>query len=322
MQPSAKPKLYGLSVLVLLASATLGPCMAEEPKPVRLLMNWFAQADQSGFWQAQVDDAGKDKGIKIVTLQGGPRIQTIPQVAAGQAEFGVANADDVLLARMRGAPVRAVFVSMDYVPYTLVYHPDPAVKSITDLKQKTFAVSLGIANWEWLKQQYGLQGVKEIPVTGDLSLFKADPNMVQQGYFLYLPARMTAAGIPNAQFKVVDLGYRPYVTLFTTDEMIEKNPELVRNTVAAVKTSWSNFMKDPSEIKSYILNMNNQIPPDIHDLAVKGLIANLLPTDHSKIGCMTDDRWEETGRQLKEVKFLPEEFDVKKAYDRSLVPLC
>jgi NitT/TauT family transport system substrate-binding protein len=310
--------ITGTALVALLTT----PALAQEQKPVRLLMNWFAQADQSGFWQAQIDDAGKDKGLKITTTQGGPKIQTIPQVAAGQAEFGVSNADDILLARLRGAPVRAVFVSMDYVPYTLVYHPSPDIKSITDLKQKTFAVSLGFAYWEWLKKQYGLQGAKEIPVSGDLGLFRNDLNMVQQGYSLYLPGRMSAAGIANAQFKVADLGYRPYAVLFTTDDLIAKNPDLVRNTVAAVKASWANFMKDPTKALAAEQALNNQIAPDIADLAAKDLIAELLPHDPAKIGCMIDARWDEITRQLQDVKFLPPEFDVKKAYDKSWVPGC
>jgi NitT/TauT family transport system substrate-binding protein len=306
----------------LLALTHVSSALAQEQKPVRLLMNWFAQADQSGYWQAQIDDAGQNYGLKLTTTQGGPKIQTIPQVAAGQAEFGVGNADDILLARLRGAPVRAVFASLNYVPYTLVYHPSAEIKTITDLKQKTFAVNIGFAYWEWLKKKYGLQGVKEIPVSGDLGLFRADPNMVQQGYSIFLPGRITAAGISNAQFKVADLGYRPYDILFTTDEMIQKNPELVRNTIAAVKASWSNFINDPAKSKPLILSLNNLVTPEVHDTAVKEMIADLLPRDHSKIGCMTDERWEEIGQQLKDVNFLPPEFDVKKAYDKSWVPGC
>jgi len=306
--------------LLLLGCAV--PAAAQEPKKVRLLMDWFAQANQSGYWQAQIDDAGKDKNIKITTLQGGPKIQTIPQVASGQAEFGVGNADDILLARLRGAPVKAVFVSMDYVPYTLVYHPNPAVKSLADLKGKTFAVNIGFAYWEWLKKKYDLAGSREIPVSGDLTLFKSNPNMVQQGYSIFLPARMTEAGIPNDQIKVADLGYRPYAVLFTTDELIAKDPQLVRDTIAAVKASWSSFLKDPSKSKALELELNKQITPAVHDAAVKELAASLLPRDHSKIGCMTDARWNEIAKQLQEVNFLPASFDATKAYDKSFVSGC
>ena len=109
------------------ALAVTAPVAAQDAKPVRILTNWFIQPDQAGYWQAQQDNLGKEAGIKIAVQQGGPRIQTVPQVASGQAEFGIGNADDVLLARMRGAPVRAVFAHLDHVPYTLVYHADPAV---------------------------------------------------------------------------------------------------------------------------------------------------------------------------------------------------
>jgi NitT/TauT family transport system substrate-binding protein len=316
-----------LKSAIVLAALNAGSAMpaaraADEPKPVRLLMTWFAQADQAGFWQAQLDGFGKDGGIRIAVQQGGPKIQTIPQVAAGQADFGLGNADDVLVARMRGAPIRAVFASLDYVPYTLVYHPSPAIKSIADLKQKAFAVSLGFAYWDWIKKQYDLTGVREMPVSGDLTLFKGDENLVQQGYSIYLPARMTEAGIPNAQFKVPDLGYRPYAVLFTTDAMIQTNPALVRAAVAAVKQGWASFMDDPSRVKPLIMGLNNQISPAVHDLAVTEMLATLLPHDHGKIGCMTDARWTEIAQQLRDVKFLPESFDAKQAYDLGFVPGC
>jgi NitT/TauT family transport system substrate-binding protein len=155
-----------LRLSALLASIAVGvsslsllcmPASAQERKPVKIVTSWFAQADQ--------DDLGKEAGIKISVLQGGPKIQTIPQVASGQADFGIGNADDILLARLRGAPVRAIFAHLDYVPYTLVYHTDPAVKSIADLQGRTFAVNLGFGYWEWTKKQFKLTGTREIPAS-------------------------------------------------------------------------------------------------------------------------------------------------------------
>jgi NitT/TauT family transport system substrate-binding protein len=311
-----------LPTLVLAGLAVSFGAAAQAPKPVHILTSWFAQADQAGFWQAQQDKLGKDAGLDIQVLQGGPKIQTIPQVASGQAEFGIGNADDILIARMRGAPVRAVFAPLDYVPYTLVYHTDPAVKSIADLQGRTFAVSLGFAYWEWTKKQYKLAGTREIPVTGDLGLFRNDQKMVQQGYSLYLPARMEDAGIPVQQIKIGTLGYRPYSVLFTTDEMIQKNPTLVKATVAAAQKGWANFVQDPSAIKPLLMGMNQQIPPSINDSASREMIETLIAKDPAKIGCMSDARWKELADQLRSVGFLPAGFDEKKAYDLTLVPGC
>ena len=295
---------------------------ADGPQPVRILSNWFAQPDQAGYWQAQQDKLGKEAGIEISVLQGGPKIQTIPQVASGQAEFGIGNADDVLLARLRGAPVRAVFAHLDYVPYTLVYHADPAVKSIADLQGRTFAVDIGNAYWEWAKKQYKLTGTREIPVSGDLSLFRNDPKMVQQGYSLFLPARMAAAGVQVQQVTLASLGYRPYNVLFTTDELIRKNPALVKATIAAVQKGWANYVRNPSGLKPLITGMNKQIAPEIYDAANKEMIETLISHDLGRIGCMTDARWSELAGQLRSVNFLPAGFVAKQGYDRTLVPGC
>jgi NitT/TauT family transport system substrate-binding protein len=308
-----------LLVAVLFAAiASSASLRAADQTDVRILMDWFPQANQAGFWQTQQDDFGKP--YKITVLPGGPKIQTIPQVSAGQAEFGVGNADDILLARLHGAPVRAVMAFLDYVPYDLTYHPDPKIKKIGDLKGKTFAVNLGFGYWEWIKKRYGLTGAHEIPVTGDLTLFKLDPEMVQQGYSIFLPYRMDAAGIPNAQFKVADLGYRPYDTLFTTDEMVQQHPEEVRAVVAAVRKGWAAFVADPSKVRAYILSMNTQIPPEVHDKAVGEIIKTLLP--RKQYGCMSDARWSELTKQLQDVNLLPPTFDPKPAYTTTMVAGC
>ncbi|MFZ3118906.1 MAG: ABC transporter substrate-binding protein [Variovorax sp.] len=310
------------TALAMALAAVSLTAAAQEAKPVRILTNWFAQPDQAGYWQAQQDRLGADAGIRITVLQGGPKIQTIPQVASGQAEFGIGNADDVMLARLRGAPVRGVFAHLDYVPYALVYHADPAVKGIADLQGRTFAVNIGNAYWEWTKKQYKLANTREIPVSGDLSLFRNDPKMVQQGYSLYLPARMEEAGIKVQSISLASLGYRPYNVLFTTDEMIRKNPALVKATIAAVQKGWANYVRNPSGLKPMLSEMNKQISPAVYDAANKEMIEKLISHDLGKIGCMNDARWTELANQLRSVAFLPASFNEKQAYDRTLVPGC
>jgi NitT/TauT family transport system substrate-binding protein len=316
-------KRFQLACAIVISSLLLmtligGTARSADGPDVRILMDWFAQADQAGFWEIQADGLGKPYHITV--LQGGPKIQTIPQVAAGQAEFGIANADDILLARVHGAPVRAILAFFDYVPYDLVYHRDPAIKKISDLKDKTFAVNLGFGYWEWIKKRYGMTNAHEIPVTGDLSMFRLDSNMVQQGYSIFLPYRLDALGVPNAQFKIADLGYRPYATLFTTDAMIQQHPDEVRAVIATAIKGWKNFVSDPSKVRPLILGMNSLVPGDVHDKAVGEMEQTLIPRKH--FGCMTDARWAELAKQLQEVNLLPASFDPKQAYDATLVPGC
>lgn len=294
---------------------------AQDETEVRLLMNWFPQANQGGYWQAQLDDKDGD-GIKITTLAGGPRIQTIPQVVSGEAEFGIGYADDIMRARQMGAPVKAVYVALDHAPYDLVYHPDQGIEKVEDISGRTVAVSLGAAYWDWIKLTYNLE-TQDIPVSGDMSLFANDPAMVQQGLYLFLPFRMTEAGIPHEQFRVADLGYRPYEVLFTTDAMIADHPEMVQAAIAAVKKGWQDFMADPEPVSTQNLAVNKQISAAANANAI-GLMksSGLLPDDPKLYGCMDAGRWDELAKQLIAINAIPEDFDVGASYDASFVSDC
>ena len=120
-------------------------------KEVTLLMDWFPQGNQSGFWQAQFDNAYHDD-VKITVKAGGPKVNTTTAVASGQVEFGLQASDSVILANAKGAGLKGIFVSLDHVPYTLVYHPNTGVKSVKDLDGRPFAVKMGVTYWKWVKQ--------------------------------------------------------------------------------------------------------------------------------------------------------------------------
>lgn len=305
----------GLATLFAFTAA-----QAQSPQQVNILTNWFAQPDQGGLWQAQHDSA--QSALRVSVRQGGPRIQTIPQVTAGQAHFGLANADDILLARQKGVPVKAVFASLDHVPYTLVYHPTPGVQGIKDLDGRRFAVSLGAGYWEWIKKRYQIKPEREIPVSGDLTLFRNDPGLVQQGLYLFLPARMQAADIAVQQLKVADLGYRPYSVVFTTDTVIREQPELVKATVAALQAGWQGFLERPDTIKPDLLALNQQLDAQVYDAAVAQLRDGLVAPAQQPIGCMSAARWQELDGQLKELGLLDSGFDPSQAYDLSASGAC
>ena len=288
---------------------------------VTLLMDWFPQGNQSGFWQAQLDNQYHDD-LEITVKPGGPKVRTTTAVASGQVEFGLNGSDSVMMANSKGAKLRAIFVSLGHVPYNLVYHPNTGVKTIQDLNGRRFAVVMGITYWKWVKHKYGLDKVQEFPLTGDLGLFAKTPNMFQQGYSIFLPARMDAKGIPNAQFKVADLGYRPYSVLFTSEKLIKENPELVQAVVDRLSMSFHKSLVDPKPTRDLILSKSKKTTVAIHNNALRLMKRDFLPKDWSKIGCQDPNRWVELANQMKEVDVLPADFDPHQSYDTSFKRGC
>ena len=307
-------KLIALFSVILLAGASYA-------KEVTLLMDWFPQGNQSGYWQAQFDNEYHDD-VKIVIKSGGPKVNTTAQVAAGSVEFGLQASDSVMLANAKGAGLKGIFVSLNHVPYTLVFHPNTGVNSVKDLDGRPFAVKMGVTYWKWVKHTYQLNAVKEFPLTGDLGLFARTPQQFQQGYSLFLPARLDAKGVANEQITVESLGYRPYSVLFTTDKLIKENPELVQTVVDRLSISFYKSLVDPKPTRDFILSKSKKVNAEIHNNALELMKADFLPKDWSKIGCQDPNRWVELSKQLKDINMLPADFNPHDSYDTSFKKGC
>ena len=307
-------------IIALIATIVFFVTVAHS-KEVTLLMDWFPQGNQSGFWQAQFDNE-YHKDLKIIIKSGGPKVNTTTAVASGQVEFGLQASDSVMLANSKGAGLKGIFVNLNHVPYTLVYHPNTGVKSVRDLDGRPFAVKMGVTYWKWVKYKYGLNKVKEFPLTGDLGLFARTKNQFQQGYSLFLPARLDAKNVPNEQITVASLGYRPYSVLFTSDKLIKENPELVQAVVDRLSIAFHKSLVDPKPTKDFILSKSKKINAEIHDNAIELMKRDFLPADWSKIGCQDPQRWVEVANQMKEVKVLPANFDPHSSYDTSFKRGC
>jgi len=312
-------KIFSFLVVLILSTTMFGITNAKQK--VTLLMDWFPQGNQSGFWQAQFDNQYHDD-IEIIIKPGGPKVNTTTAVASGQVEFGLQASDSVMLANSKGAGLKGIFVSLNHVPYTLVYHPNTGVNSVKDLDGRPFAVKIGVTYWKWVKHKYGLNNVKEFPLTGDLGLFARTPQQFQQGYSIFLPARLDAKGVPNEQITVESLGYRPYSVLFTSDKLIKENPALVQAVVDRLSISFHKSLVDPKPTRDFILSKSKKVNVEIHNNALELMKADFLPKDWSKIGCQDPNRWVEVANQMKEVNVLPADFNPHSSYDTSFKKGC
>ena len=290
-----------------------------QAKEVTLLMDWFPQGNQSVFWQAMLDNDEHD--LKIIVKPGGPGVNTAAQTAAGAVEFGLQGSDSVMSANAKGAGLVAVFANLDHVPYTLVFHPDQGIKTIQDLDGRRFAVKMGVTYWKWVKKEYGVSA-DEFPLKGDLGLFAREKEMFQQGYSLFLPARLAAKGVETDQITLESLGYRPYSVLFTTQKMIDENPELVQQVVDRLRAAFVKSLNNPDPTADLILSKSKKVTRDIHMGAIELMKADFLPKDYSKLGCMKSERWEELAGQLKEVDMVPSDFDASSSYNLSFLGNC
>lgn len=115
-----------LFVLVIVTACNGGskPTTLDE---VTVQLSWHHYGAFGGFYAADQNGLYRDANITVSFLEGGPAYDPIDAVVAGEAEFGVASADTLLLARAEGKPVRAVATVLRRSPVVLVSLADAGI---------------------------------------------------------------------------------------------------------------------------------------------------------------------------------------------------
>ena len=181
---------------------------------LRFALDWRAQADHGGFYQALASGAYEKRGLNVQIVQGGPAANVPQLLAAGAVELGMgSNSFTPMNLVASGAPVKAVAAFFQKDPQILMAHPDPALRAIADLADRPFLVAqAGIETfWVWLKATYGFTDAQLRPYAYDPAPFIANARAVQQGFLTSDPyAIEQAADFDPRVFLLADEGYPSY----------------------------------------------------------------------------------------------------------------
>ncbi|MFN5947690.1 MAG: ABC transporter substrate-binding protein, partial [Pirellulaceae bacterium] len=98
--------LTGIGLLALLIGCSAqktdsSPTSKEAPAnpKVKIVLNWYPEAEHGGFYAALVHGIYKSHGLDVEIVPGGKGVSVPPELELGRAQFGIGNADDVLMAR-------------------------------------------------------------------------------------------------------------------------------------------------------------------------------------------------------------------------------
>jgi NitT/TauT family transport system substrate-binding protein len=284
---------------IFAASALLGAC--SKSSKIRLALNWKPDPEFGGFYAA---DYPKHR-LDVEILPGGSGTPTVQMIGAGSAEFGIIQADELLLARAQGNDVVALFAAFRNSPLAIMAHGSRKVESIGDvLKNGTLGIESGLSYAHFLKQKFGFDHVKVVPSPGgDLTAFLHDENFAQQCFVMDEPLQARRKGVDVKVFPISDIGYNPYTTVMATSgDLLRKNPDMAKNMVAAVREGWRAYLDNagPTNEKLHAINPSMEAA-DYAEIAEaqKPLI------ESSPLGTMTAERWDTLAAQLKEIGDIP-----------------
>ena len=278
---------------------------ARQLQQVDLVLNWRPEAEHGGFFAALVHGYYEELGLDVKIIPGGPGAPVIPKVLTQKGSFGVTNADRILLGRAQDADVVAVMAPIQDSPRCIIVRKSSNIKSFTDLKDITMAITATSTFAQFLKKQGLLADVRIVAYNGSAGQFLTDQVDAQQGYVFSEPFVAEKLGGDPHCLMVSELGFNPYTSvLFTHADVIDGNPELVQKMVTASIRGWRKYLEDPAQTNRHIHKLNPEMGLDILTYGAKALnplcINASMPAE--QLGEMTLKRWTTLTGQLVEAE--------------------
>ncbi|PYZ94755.1 myristoyl transferase [Salipaludibacillus keqinensis] len=344
---AVKWKRYGVASLIILTSVSVAACGNDENEgataeadevnnteegsndsttedliEVEQLTNWYAQAEQGGQFAAHMQGFYEDAGLDMTIQAGGGGVSNTQLVASGQVDFGMGSTDEILMARNDGIPLVAIAGIFQQSPQALMFHEGQDIEEFTDLNGRDVYVSPGAGFFEYMKSEFDLD-VNEYSYTGDSTMFMENEEAVSQSYMTSEPFNLANEGVEVDWLLNGESGFEVYGNLlFTTEQMIEEQPEVVQAYVEASIEGWNFYKDNHEEVIPFIQEYNPEMSTEQLEYsaeALQPLVYGYEAEEHG-VGYMTEDHWQNLMEILLDLELLNEELDVTEAFTTEFLP--
>ena len=296
-------------VILLLLLTTSCSRGGDENGSVKIALNWKPEPEFGGLYEAQRTGAFARRGLDV-EITGGPGAPVVQMVTAGQVAFGIAAADEVMVARDRGADVVAVYATYQTNPQGIMVHASRNAASLAELfagEGGILAVEPGLAYVQWFQKRYDLSRFRIVPYGFSIAPFLADPMMAQQVFVTSEPIAARRQGAEPKVFLIADSGFDPYAAVvITTAQRVRERRDEVQHFVSALRDGWRGYLDDPAPANAAMQPGNPEMDAETFALgavAQAPLIEDEFTRAHG-LGAMSLERWTRLGEQLRELELL------------------
>jgi NitT/TauT family transport system substrate-binding protein len=315
------------SIFVLLALTLGGLAQAQPRDKVNFGLDWVAEAEYGGFYQAVATGIYAAHGLEVTIHQGGPQVNHMQLLIAGRLDFNLGGGRAIEFAA-ENLPFMAVAAIFQRDLAVLLAHPGQGNDSFESLKGKPILIGADTRNgwWLYLAAKYGYSDSQIRPYTFNMAPFLADKSSAQQGYISSEPFLIRKeAGIDPVVLPLSDAGYLGYGNIITTSsKLVREKPDLVQRFLDASIKGWYSYLYgDPTPANQLILKTNPEMPADLVDFGRRTMIQRGTVDSGDSltlgIGAMTDARWKAFYDSMAAVGVYKRGIDLSKAYTTQFV---
>jgi NitT/TauT family transport system substrate-binding protein len=300
-----------------------------EPIPVRFHYDWVPTAGDLPVLAAEDLGYFEDAGLAVTTTPGGPEINCLQLVAAGQQDICVAPTVGVLTAHPGGVPVVAVGMIQQKSPYGLIVAPDKGIAAPADLAGHPIGVhpfDPQYAMWKAFEEANGIDpaSVSEVSVSfGPEPLYEGQVDAIPN-FLSLLPALVAQQyGEAPVTFLFADHGaWAGGQTIVANRDWAAANPEAVSGFLDAYRTAMEWGLADPEAAIDLVVARYPDLDRSIVALELPALMGFWASEDTAanRLLSMSDAVWQRSYQMLRDHGYLDTEFDPSEAYTNDYLP--
>lgn len=295
MSKSKRIFLVNLSLLVAIVSACASPDTFP-PEAITVQLKWVHQGQFAGFYVAAENGFYAEEGLEVTLAPGGVGVDIMEEVLSGHAEFGLIGAEYILIHRSAGEAVKAIATTYRTNPFVLVTMPESGIRSPYDFPGHSANVGGidGEVQFKALLSKLDLQpeSVEIIPYTYDLEGLYSGAYDITPAFSAgsLIEIRKTHPGV-NVIWPI-DYGIHLYSdTIFTTEEMISNNPDLVLRFLHATLRGHQYALENTEAALRCSLKYADNPDATVQRAMIEASIP-LVYTGYDEIGWMRAEIWE------------------------------
>jgi ABC-type nitrate/sulfonate/bicarbonate transport system substrate-binding protein len=322
--------LFAAGLLLFVSSITASAAPSDqkaEKKPlerVRLQLKWRHQFQFAGYYAALHKGFYRDAGLDVQILEANEPSAPITAVLGAECEFGVFGTE-LLRFRAAGVPIVAVAAIFQHSPAIIAARTDRGILHVSDLAGKRLYMEPDAADLIVFLEMKGVQ-TNQFQNPFDRASHRFDVRQLIEGQvdamYVYTTDELfplTNANVPLVTFSPRQAGIDFYSDiLFTTEQTIQRRPQMVQAFRKATIAGWDYAMDHPDEIIDLILTQYTKRHSREHLKAEAAQMGPLLETDIIEIGYMSQSRWKAIANTLDQAGMLQGPVDLDRfIYDRS-----
>jgi NitT/TauT family transport system substrate-binding protein len=279
------------------------------PDKISVQLKWEHQAQFAGLYVAEEKGYYSQENLEVQFFEGGPKIDVTKALIDGRADFAVTAPEDLLIRHSQGNTIKAIAAIYRRSAVVFLSHSSSGISRPHDFPGKTVAVGAKFGAVRDFELQFHSM-LKKLSIDPDS--MRAIPYDSEFRQFINHEIDVTSTYMTGGLIRLRQKGLKPNVIwpgdygvifysdiLATTDQLIDKNPDIIVRFLRATLKGWRTAVGNPKAAVAATMKYAKIKDENIQAAMFHALLP-LVHTGEDQIGWMKKGDWTEMIQTLHE----------------------